>query len=270
VSSCPSWQPSAQGMQFLTTLKTFRDRKLQGAVSSYKHSSPWLLENAYLRQQNARHSYYFRREASYNNLRPGCHLGSQWLVQTDPRPHPYLLGWFCISGPHQLPNHIMDVPTVAVDINHKQSKEFWAPSISNKANQHRERWCNIFEDRTRSHLEASKLSPSEQSILQHHESGTMVAPTERHWWASEGPNQASFLEPPDFGRHTGPNQASFLDSSEFHHYIGSNLHDSHSERSVDKQESEFHRRTTTTCLKQLTQVNLVMSKNLNLHFDDIF
>lgn len=103
VSSYPSWQPSAQGMQFLTTLKTFRNRKLQGTVSGYKHSSPWLLENPYLRQQNARHSNYFRREASYNNLRPGCHLGSQWLVQTDPRPHPYLLDWFYISGPTNYP-----------------------------------------------------------------------------------------------------------------------------------------------------------------------
>lgn len=140
VSSYPSWQPTAQGMQFLTTLKTFRDRKLQGTVSGYKHSSPWLLENPYLRQQNARHSNYFRREASYNNLRPGCHLGSQWLVQTDPWPQPCLLDWFYISGPHQLPNHIMDVPTVAVDINREQSKDFWAPSFSNKANQHRERW----------------------------------------------------------------------------------------------------------------------------------
>ncbi|KAJ8438132.1 hypothetical protein Cgig2_033011 [Carnegiea gigantea] len=258
VSSYPSSQPSAQGMQFLTTLKTFRDRKLQGT----------------LRQQNAGNSYYFRREPSDNNLRPGCHLGSQWLVQTDPRPHPYLLHWFYVSGPHQLPNHIMDVPTVAADINHEQSKDFWGPSFSNKANQHRERWCNIFEDRTHSHLEASKPSPSEQSILQHHESGTMVAPTERHWWASEGPcnggQQASFLEPPDFGHHTGPNQASFLESSEFHHYIGSNLHDSHSETSVDKQENEFHRSTATTCLKQLTQVNLVMLKNLIFTFDDIF
>lgn len=292
-TSYPYWQPDAQGIQFLTTLRTFRNEKLRGPNPGYTYSPPrrWQQSPSF-RDQSSRNSYY-RRESPYNSPQPGYHLGSLWLIETDPKTHPYLLDWFYVSGSRRVLGNTTDVPTVAVDIDNDQSKDFWMPSLNNEGI-HGDSWPNFIDSRARSHLEASTSSPAfmvEQSILRHHDSSAALPP-ERNWWARGGPSsaetqQGSFLEPPDFGHHGGTQQgsfleppgfrhqggtqqASFLEPPEFNHHNADDYYDSHSERSVDDHEQlhwENYRKLSRTTHPGEFGAS---DGQFKLHFDDIF
>lgn len=272
VSSYPSWQPNAQGMKFLTTLKTFRDQKLPAPICGYTYSPLRLWEpNPYSRQQSTTHSY-FRRGAH-------PHLGSLWLIETHPNPHPYLLDWYYLSRPHQNPDDTFDGPTVAVDINdNEQSKDFHAASFCNEARRGGSS-PNIFEDRSLSHLEASTSSPMEQSVLRHQESSSRIIPqTKNDWWARGGCpggafQEASFLEPPFFRPRAEKQPVSFLEPPEFlHHHSGGDFYSGQSENSIDEEQEQqldwrnyYHNLSRTSYPGEFGDVG-----ELKLHFDDIF
>jgi len=258
-------------MQFLKTLRTFRDQKLRGAVSAFAYSPP--------REQSIRNSY-FRRTAAHNNSGPGHHSGSLWLIETDPKTHPYLLDWFYVSGPHQAPADSTDGPAVTVDIDDEQPKDFWMPPSFHNEVKLGEPWPNIFEfeNRSSSHLGASTSSAffPEQSVLRDHDPSRMMPTTTRsHWWARGGPGgsdaqQASFLEPPEFRRPREVTQASFLEPPDFNYRNASTYHDSHSERSVDEEERQldwgnYHKSSRSTYSNEFA-----VSGEFKLHFDDIF
>lgn len=264
-TSYPSWRPNAQGIQFLTTLRNFRDQKLRGLVSGHVYSPPRMWQRSpHLREQNTRNNP-FGREASQNSPVPGCHLGSLWLIETDPKAHPYLLDWFYVSGPHEMPdNNASDVPPVALDIDKEQNKEdSWMPPLQN---------------RSLSHLEASTSSPffQEQSVLRHFDSSSTMPPTGKsQWWARGGPGsaepqQASFLEPPEFSPHTDPPQTSFLEPPEYKHQNVVDYYESHSERSIDEEEQPFDWRNYHNLSRTTYPDEFGGSGEFKLHFDDIF
>ncbi|KAJ8440800.1 hypothetical protein Cgig2_000688 [Carnegiea gigantea] len=293
-TSYPSWQPDPRGMQFLTTLRTFRDQKLQAPVPGYACSPP--------REQSTRNSYfrrtaphnnsgpanhsgsltrnsYFRRTAPHNNSGPANHSGSLWLIETDPKTHPYLLDWFYLSGPHQASDNSTDAPAVTVDIDNQQPKDFWMPpSFHNEVNQG-EPWPNIFEfqNRSTSHLGASTSSAffPEQSVLRDHDSSSMMLRTRSHWWARGGPGgldaqQTSFLEPPEFRRPRDVTQASFLEPPNFNHQNANNHYESYSERSVDEEEQQLDWENYHTLSRTTHSNEFAVSGEFKLHFDDIF
>uniref|UniRef100_A0A803LFD3 Autophagy-related protein 9 n=1 Tax=Chenopodium quinoa TaxID=63459 RepID=A0A803LFD3_CHEQI len=293
-TSYPYWQSDAQGMHFLTTLRAFRNEKLRRPNPGYGHSPPrrWQ-QSPSLIDHNSRNSH-FRRESPYNSPAPGYHLGSLWLIETDPKTHPYLLDWFYVSGAR----HVIgtnDVPSVSMDIDNEQSKEIWKPSLNIEAS-HGESWPNFFENRSKSHLEASTSSPvflEDQSVLRHHDSSNMLPSARSHWWDRGGPSsaepqQASFLEPPEFQHHGGPEQgsflepplfrynggpqqASFLEPPEFNRHNGSDYYGSHSERSVDEHDQpldwgNYHQLSRTTDPVEFG----TSGGDFKLHFDDVY
>ncbi|CAO2818779.1 unnamed protein product [Amaranthus hypochondriacus] len=278
-TSYPSWQPDSQGMQFLTTLRTFRNEKLRGGpIPGYAYSPPrrWH-QSPRLRDQSTRNSY-FRRDSFYNSPAPGYHLGSLWLIETEPKTHPYLLDWFYVSRSGRVLGGTTDVPTIAVDIDdNEDSKEFWMPSLQSKP-KHEESWPDFFENRSRSNMEASTPSPDfleGQSILQHHDSSTILPPTRSHWWARGGPSraepeQASFLEPPEFRHQGGVQQASFLEPPEFNRQNVDHLNESFSERSVGDHEQfdwmNYNKLSSTAYPDDFG----ASGREFKLHFDDIY
>ncbi|KAL2934745.1 Autophagy-related protein 9 [Bienertia sinuspersici] len=274
-TSYPSWQPDDQGMQFLTTLRTFRDEKLRGRNPGYMYSLPRWQQSPSFRDQNN-----FRRESPYNSPRSGCHLGSLWLIENDPKTHPYLLDWFYLSGARRVLGNATDVPTLSLDIDNKQSNDYWMPSLNDEA-VHGDSWPNFFDNRAGSHLEASTSSPvflEEQSVLRHNDSRTMLPSSRSHWWARGGsssvnaePQQGSFLEPPEFRHYGWPEQASFLEPPEFNHHNANEYYESHSEKSIDEQEQQlgwgnYHKLSSMTYPNDLG----TSGGEFKLHFDDIF
>ncbi|KAL2922256.1 Autophagy-related protein 9 [Bienertia sinuspersici] len=276
-TSYPSWQPDDQGMQFLTTLRTFRDEKLRGRNPGYTYSPPrrWQ-QNPSFRDQNSN----LRRESPYNSPRSGCHLGSLWLIENYPKTHPYLLDWFYLSGSRRVLGNTTDAPTLPLDIDNKQSNDYWMPSLNDEA-VHGDSWPNFFDNRAGSHLEASTSSPvflEEPSVLRHNDLRTVLPSSRSHWWARGGsssanaePQQGSFLEPPEFRHHGEPQQASFFEPPEFNHHNANEYYESHSERSVDEQEQQldwgnYKRSSSMTFPNDLG----ASSGEFKLHFDDIF
>lgn len=293
-TSYPSWQPDSQGMQFLTTLRKFRNEKLRGPMSGYTYSPPrrWQ-QSPRIRDQSTRNSY-FRRESPYNSPGPGYHLGSLWLIETDPKSYPYLLDWFYVSGARRVLGNITNVPTVSLD-DDVQGKDSWLASLHNEGD-HGDRLPDFFDNRSTPHLEASTSSSvflEEQSVLRHHDSSTMLPPGRSLWWARGGPStadpqQGSFLEPPDFRHHGGPQQSSFLEPPDFRHHgvpqqasflvppefdhqNAGDYYESHSETSIDEQEQQldwgkFNKLSRTSYQDEFS----TSGGEFKLHFDDIF
>ncbi|KAL0435609.1 UNVERIFIED_CONTAM: Autophagy-related protein 9 [Sesamum radiatum] len=158
----PSWEPNADGKQFLTTIKIFRDQKMQGRGMSTAHENP---EDLWIP------SGFTRNDATYDDKWDG----------------------------------------------------------------------NLFDDRTRSHLEASTSAPLfQESLIQHHETEEAGHPARSHWWARrtpQGPDQqTSFLEPPNFYNVA---QTSFLEPPNFYNEAPHNLYDNLSDKSVEEPQLDF-------------------------------
>ncbi|KAL8138936.1 hypothetical protein V2J09_004937 [Rumex salicifolius] len=188
-SSYLYWQPDLQGMQFLTTLRNFRDQQLRATVTGNPYSTPTIWQwgpNTSRDHQRTRNSYMLRDSqipTPLNHHLPRYHIGSTWLIDMDPRNHPYLLDWYYTYRAYHGPlTSSSNVPDVRVDIPggdqpEEESSPFYDTAIQDANNFFR-------EESTSSDLKNS------------------------HWWARTGPvglqdpgPQASFLEPPDFNRH---------------------------------------------------------------------
>ncbi|KAG8389222.1 hypothetical protein BUALT_Bualt02G0206400 [Buddleja alternifolia] len=188
----PSWEPDADGKQFLASLKIFRDQKLQG------HQ----MTNANMQNPNIRGNSFFPREMPFNNNNLGnfCESGSMWLIDGEQKNFPYILDWYYTSQNHDRDDNSRDIQTSHYDNDEMNPKDFW---IRNEA-KFDDNWDEaLFEDRPHSHLEASTSAPLfQESVLQHHESNETGHPTRTPWWARTGPQgpgpQTSFLEPPNF------------------------------------------------------------------------
>ena len=104
-SSYPSWEPNAQGKQFLVKVGTFREQKLQrpGIRHTYNHYHPPLFRGSPLRPYNL-----------------------------DQRNHyPYLLDWYYTSRARHSANNTEDLRNLSSpdfapnDARHDDDEEYW-------------------------------------------------------------------------------------------------------------------------------------------------
>ncbi|KAI3460951.1 hypothetical protein Pfo_018289 [Paulownia fortunei] len=202
----PSWEPDAEGKQFLALLKVFRDQKLQGHRITTAHlPSGMQQQNPNLRGLGDRNSF-FSQEMAFDNLLNFHQLGSMWLIDGEQKNFPYILDWYYTSQNHDRDDNLRDVPSRHYDNDEENPKDFWIPSnLTQNEAKFDDNWENLFEDRVQSHLEASMSAPLfQESVLQHHDSNNAGHPARSHWWArtqTQGPVlQTSFLEPPNFYR----------------------------------------------------------------------
>ncbi|KAK3010815.1 hypothetical protein RJ639_011499 [Escallonia herrerae] len=248
-SSYPSWQSNAQGKQFLSTLKTFREQKLQGQGTRPAYLPPRMQQWA----PNLRGQYegngFFSRDMPQNVPLGGYQLGSLWLIDSDQKNYPYILDWYYTSGPHHETENPRDVPSVSIDLAEGTPQDSWMPSNS------RQNWGHLFEDRLLSHMEASTSAPLFRgSVLQHHDTARA---TSSHWWARNHPQgveaQTSFLEPPNFNQNATDN-----------------YFDNFSERSWEEQEHHLDWRSSSYRLSQTFYMDDLGEGEFDLPFGDIY
>ncbi|CAN1292043.1 Autophagy-related protein 9 [Linum perenne] len=174
-SSYPSWEPNAQGKQFLLNLQNFREQKLHGpGIRRNMYDQPQMLRGSPLR-----------------------------LIDADQKNHhPYLLDWYYTSqhGNDSAEEHNVQLanPSNLVQGDARyEDDDYWGGQHFN-------------DNRPNSHLQASTSAPFfRESVIRHQDSTHVnVHPSGSHWWSRSnlrGPQpQASFLEPPDFNRYSTP------------------------------------------------------------------
>ncbi|XP_010255319.1 PREDICTED: autophagy-related protein 9-like [Nelumbo nucifera] len=257
-STYPTWEPNTQGKQFLATVHSFREKKLQGQGILQGQSPPRILQCSPNPRGRTDMHRFFSRDGLYSNVgglpRTGNQLGSVCLVRAEQKDHPYLLDWYYTSRPPCAANNSNLHPEVA-------KEDIWMPFHNSTAQMDpslEENWRYPLEDRLQSHLGASSSSAPffRESVFQHSDGGHPEHPTENHWWARSGPNsggaQTSFLEPPNFDHHTGT----------YHH-------DNFSDRSSE-QEQHLDWRNSRMLSKTVYMDNYDLDTEFNLPFNDIY
>ncbi|XVF80943.1 hypothetical protein PTKIN_Ptkin15bG0116200 [Pterospermum kingtungense] len=258
-SSYPSWEPDAQGKQFLSNIRTFREQKLRGEGARQTYSPGRLWQGSPLRDLRLRaygdSNGHLSREMQKN-------LGSLWLIDADEKNHPYLLDWYYTSGPHHLTGYGRDIATRQFEPAEQLHRDTWVPTnITNNEARGEVYWPHNCEDRSQSHLGASTSSPFfHEGVLQHHATDEVVHHAKSHWWARSGSHgvqvQTSFLEPPDFN-----------------HYSLDHPHDNLSERSIEEEHDQFlDWRDAHRSISQMTYLDDIEAGggDVNLHFDDVY
>ncbi|XP_031112649.1 autophagy-related protein 9 [Ipomoea triloba] len=219
-----SSEPNADGKEFLSRLKAFREQKLRGQEirPAYPTSrfQPW---NLNFRGSSDRNPY-FSREMNIDNLGGGYELDSMWLMAGEQRSCPYILDWYYTSCPHDMTDGPRGTQHDQFDVGEESLEDAWKRSNSLQNKLGDENWGHTFDDddddRTRSHLDASTSAPlfRESSVLQQHDNNNLAHSAKRGWWARSRPQvrdpQTSFLEPSAFFNRGGT-QASFLEPPPF-------------------------------------------------------
>ncbi|GLT61151.1 hypothetical protein SLA2020_338760 [Shorea laevis] len=257
--SCyPSWEPNAQGKQFISNLRTFREQNLQGQGTrqAYSPSRMWRGSPNFRGHGDRRN--VLSREPTHNFLGTGYHLGSLWLIDADQKNHPYLLDWYYMSQPNRPTGYSQDSALEPLEATEQHPGDYWTPSnLTQNEPKYEDYWGDHYRDRTQSHLGASTSTPFfRDSVLRHHDSGNLPNPTRSHWWARSGPDgaqlQTSFLEPPDFNNHSTDN-----------------YQDNFSDRISEEQEQHLDWRNDRQ-LSRTTYMDDLEAGEFNLHFDDIY
>ncbi|KAI3449757.1 hypothetical protein Pfo_006422 [Paulownia fortunei] len=254
----PSWEPNAEGKQFLALLKVFRDQKLRGhgmatahMPSGMQHQNP-NVRGLGLGERNS----FFSREMPFSNLGNFHQLESMWLIDGEQKNFPYILDWYYTSQNHDRDDNLRDISSKHYDNDEESPKDLWIPSNLTKNNAKYDNWGdNLFEDHVQSRLEASTSAPLfQESVLQHHESNDTGHPARSHWWARplpQGPGQqTSFLEPPDF-----------------YHEASRDCYDNFSDRSVEEQQLD---RGNSRGLSRTFYMDDLDGGDFNLPFVDIY
>ncbi|KAI5394937.1 autophagy-related protein 9 [Lathyrus oleraceus] len=235
-SSYPSWEPNAEGKQFLRNLRTFRKQKLSSGHVNRRGFSPLRLWRGRpnMRTIGDNRNGFIPREMPNSTFVTGNHLGSLWLIEANNQNnHPYLLDWYYTSRPHDMTSR--DVPTDLFEETPHDSRDWmhytsrphdattrdvstdlfeetrhhsrdWMPSSSTQNEPENEEYMNEYlDDRSNSHLGASVSAPIfRESIILNQDSDDLHRPIRSHWWArsrhlqQDGHDQSSFYEPPDF------------------------------------------------------------------------
>ncbi|GMP90682.1 hypothetical protein CsSME_00041693 [Camellia sinensis var. sinensis] len=260
-SSYPTWEPNAEGKQFLSTLKKFRDQMLHGQGTRPAYAPPrmqqqWTTSWRGLGDRNS----FLSREMPQNIPGTGYQLVSPWMIDADQKNYPYILDWYYTSRPHHATDNSRDVDRGPFEVAEEGSKDFWTPPhLPRNEATHEENCSNLFEDRSQSHLEAStSASLFRESVLHHHDhdSSTTAHPTKSHWWARSRPHgldaQTSFLEPPNFNQNAS-----------------NNYHDNFSDRSLEEEEQQFDWKSFHR-LSRSYGVDNLEGGEFNLPFDDIY
>ncbi|XP_077247952.1 autophagy 9 (APG9) [Tasmannia lanceolata] len=209
-STYPTWEPNAQGKQFLSTLRNFREQQIQHQEIQWAYSPArrWQLSPNSRGQGELLN--YASRDPLFNrgNIpRTTYQLDSLWSINMDQKSHPYLLDWFYTSHPPHSADNSRGMPTLPSEVAVGPSRDFWIPKTNEEIKPRcEENWDFPLDDRLRSHLEVSTSSPFFRgSVLQNPDPDHVKHPTNTRWWARNGPEttapQASFLDPPVFGHY---------------------------------------------------------------------
>lgn len=268
-SSYPSWEPDPQGKQFLSNIRAFRDRMLQGHRPSFSYSPPrawWGRPNT---RGYAEWNNFYSRDIHRDALGTGTHLGSRWLIDIDQRNHPYLLDWYYTSNRRpqngSTANHPTEDPEIGVVAEQHLREDLWTPpDFGQDEARLVESWGREEStmDRSQSHLEASTSAAPllfRESVFRQHESRDMGLPGRSHWWARSGPNlmqnQTSFIEPPEFGVQR------------------TNMYENRSDRSLEEWEDGEEHLDWRLPQRPAFQPYLeddIEAGDVSLHFDDVY
>ncbi|KAK9120601.1 hypothetical protein Syun_018218 [Stephania yunnanensis] len=194
-SSYPTWDPDTQGQNFLSTLRNFREQKLRGRMQqAYAHPTMWQLT-----------PHLAGQDVFYNNNGAGYKLGSESLLDTDEKNHPYLLDWYYTSPRSHTADASRDIPSASANAAENPNREFWISfndPTAPKGIRVDENWGFASENhRQESHLEASTSTPIFRESVLKHQSGHGEGRLQSHWWARSNPTsglETSFIEPPGF------------------------------------------------------------------------
>lgn len=258
-TSYPSWEPNAEGKQFLQNLRTFREQKLSGHVNRQGFSPLRTWRGSPNMRSNLDNRNRLSRDMSNSTFATGNHLGSLWFIEANNQNnHPYLLDWYYTSGPRNATSR--DVPTDPFEETRHPSRD-WMPSNLTRNEPEYEEYINTYhDDRTASHFGASTSAPIfKESIIQDQDSNDLHHPTRSHWWARShhqegGHGQTSFFEPPNFN-HERP-----------YNIYNDKLSDIGSEHEDQEQDMywSYHKSSDKKHIDNLE------SGEYNLHFDDIY
>ncbi|XP_062080511.1 autophagy-related protein 9 [Humulus lupulus] len=259
-STYPSWEPNAEGKQFLSNLRTFREQQMrQGQGTRLPYSPPRMW------QGNLTLRGHLSRDMPQYSPGTGYHMGSLWLIDADQKSHPYLLDWYYTSHPHHQTSHSGDIEE-AIEATEQQFGDYWTPPNLTQHNagyednlnldlhtQHNTTHGDYFVQQYNSNLGASTSgSFFRESDIQNQELGSLALPNRSHWWDRRNLQgvqpQASFLEPPDFNR---------------------NHDDNSSDRSTEEQNPHLDWRNSRK-LSQTTYMDDLDTGGISLHFDDIY
>ncbi|KAM6565158.1 hypothetical protein CsatB_025156 [Cannabis sativa] len=263
-SSYPSWEPNAEGKQFLSNLRTFRERQMRQGHGNRLPYSP-----ARMWQGNPT----FRDTPQYSQG-TGYHMGSLWLIDADQKSHPYLLDWYYTSHPHHhRTNSSRDIEE-AIEATEQQFGDYWSPPNLRQDNaryevninldhqtQHNTTRGDYFVQQYGSNLGAStSASFFRESDIENQELGNLTLPNRTKWWDRDAQGlqqpQASFLEPPDFNRRDSVN-----------------LYDNSSDRSTTEEQDQQQHLVdwrNSRNLSRTTYMDDLDTDGISLHFDDIF
>ncbi|XP_039134774.1 autophagy-related protein 9 [Dioscorea cayenensis subsp. rotundata] len=245
-SAYPSWEPNSQGQQFLSTLRSFREKQMHRmtyqdySVNQANQFTPVLGGHG---------------ELAYRPVQDGVHqtgynLGTLWMINVDQRTHPYLLDWYYVSPPSETVQNLNDIP-LSSGIGLRQHDDPWQPDNHLQIDPE-DNWGLLFSDRMQSHSGASTSSPFLTNSILHHQNpsqshleASMPSPFlrdsilnhqnprqhdfQRPWWARTGPDEPHSLGPP----------GSFLEPAPFiGHHNFSHHSDDLSNKSVDESQHD--------------------------------
>lgn len=268
-SNYPAWEPNAQGKQFVSNLRTFRERMLQrrGHVYQPHEMSQGSRNLVSHRDRNS----IFPGELPRQNSAAANWMDFLWLDEHQ-RNFPYLLDHYYTSAPRDIASYSGDIPEESSELMEEMnSRVYWMPPyVTQRKGRYEDFWKedNLEEDRSQTHLGASTsathLGASTSSPIIHesifrHQEPNSVNPggTKTRWWdrniASRELPQTSFMDPPDFNRYT---------TTMKNHY------DNVSERSSEEQQhmewSDFGKLSRATYLEDIE------TGELDLHFGDVY
>ncbi|KAK7355910.1 hypothetical protein VNO80_15174 [Phaseolus coccineus] len=265
-SSYPSWEPNAEGKQFLQNLRTFRDKKL--ADHGFVPLRPW-------RDDANTGSYGDRNSFTSWGMSHGT------FVTSNRNNHPYLLDWYYISQPrYATPRH--------VSTNHSEVTQHRSPdrmlSILTQNEHEYEEYTNKFcNERAASYLGAStSTSIFRESLIDDPHSIDVPLTTSSRWWDRSQPRiehgQTSFMDPPDFnhrdkfsdrGSEDQCQEHSFLEPPDFN--LGTQYHDKFSDNwSEDHDGEQYLDRGDYHEQSSLAQADNSDARELSLHFGDVY
>jgi autophagy-related protein 9 len=257
-SSYPSWESDSLGKQFLSNLRTFRDRKLHEINT--RHSSP---SRAWRESTNTPALY---RDIPRNPLASGNHTDSMWLIDPDQRNHPYLLDWYYTSQAHNRTDHPIERANEILTAN-QNATDCWPPDLGIRGE----------DSRDLLNMEASTSGQFfRESILRHDQPEGEDSYGSQHpldgrnqWWGRGNHSQIStahpattnsFIEPPDFiNRYTAGN---LLDNSWSRRSIEE---EDEEEEELDWEENARRNLSRTTFMDDND-----IEAGIDLHFDDVY
>lgn len=197
----PSWEPNADGKQFLSNLQKFKERQIrQQALAQYQamEASGFVASTRGQRDdtfQQLQSDIYGNAEA---RLPPVYSLAPLGLLDTDQRTQPYIMDWYYMCHPPhsdraETPQSEQALPETGVRTSLPARETSEIEEVGN--------WDYELYERVQSHLGASTASALFQNApVKHHDTNDN---SNSHRWANApaypAGSQGSFLEPPDFG-----------------------------------------------------------------------